>query len=126
MGLYAYPHGIVWDVMAHYGFIGLGLLLAFSWYLMKGFRGALADVRGTALELWLIGMGAGVVGYWTHGLVEFHFTDKPYWAFVGLFLGLIAAARQVAKDPATLRRYLRKASGEPEPDGQSVPPGTDS
>ncbi len=124
MGLYAYPHGIVWDVMAHYGIIGLGLLVAFSWYLMKAFRATARDVRGTSMELWLIGMGAGVVSYWTHGLVEFHFTDKPYWAFVGLFLGLIAAARQVAKDPEALRRYLRKSRAASD-DGQGFnPPDT--
>ncbi len=107
MSLYAYPHGPVWETLANHGVIGLTLLLLFSARLLRSFWRAARKVRGTTVELWLIGMAAGVVGYWAHGMVEFRLTDKPYWMFVGLLLGLIAAADRLADDPEELARRRR-------------------
>lgn len=104
---YVYPHGIVWDVMAHYGLVGLVLLGALGWKLMARTRRAMHAVRDTRVELWLIGMGAGVVGYWAHALVEFRLEDKPFWGFLGLLLGLIVAAERLSKDPEALEAYRR-------------------
>ncbi len=104
---YVYPHGIVWDVMAHYGVVGLALLGAFGTQLMLRTRRAMRAVAGTRVELWLIGMGAGVVGYWAHALVEFRLEDKPVWAFIALLLGLIVAAERLSRDPEALERYRR-------------------
>ena len=107
LSLYAYPHGVLWDVMAHYWVPGLLLWGALGWLVVRHYRQARAAVRGTRVELWLIGMMAGIVGYWAHSLVEFHLEDKPYWTFLGIFLGLVVAARKLGKDPEALRRFER-------------------
>jgi hypothetical protein len=101
----AYPHGIGWEVMAHWGAIGMGLLLAIGITIGKFYVRTLRRVRGTVLEMWLIGMAAGVIGYWAHSLVEFHLIDKPFWAFFGVSLALLVAASKVADDPEELERY---------------------
>ena len=110
MSMYAYPHGVFWDVMAHFGVAGMVLLVALIWTVLKHYREAVKAVRGTSVELWLIGMLAGCIGYWTHSFVEFHLEDKPYWTFLGIFVGLIIAARELAKDPEKLEQYRREAS----------------
>ena len=109
----AYPHGIGWEVMAHWGAVGLGLLVAIGIVVAKRYHAAVKAVRGTQLEFWLIGMAAGVVGYWAHSLVEFHLIDKPFWAFFGVFLGLLVAVERVAKNPEALARF-RLDRGEEE------------
>ncbi len=126
----AYPHGIMWDVMAHYGFVGLSLMTAVILTVFKDFRSALAAVRGTVVEFWLIGMAAALVGYGAHSLVEFHLIDKPFWAFLGVSLGLVLAAKRMAKDPELMKKYKIEAkvirargSGIPVRDPHHLPPG---
>ncbi len=115
LSMYAYPHGVFWDVMAHYGLPGLVLWGTLCWLVIRHYRQAREAVRGTRVELWLIGMMAGIVGYWAHSLVEFHLEDKPYWTFLGVFLGLVVAAKKLGKDPEALRRFDR-------PDREDEPP----
>ena len=109
LSFYAYPHGVFWDVMAHFGLVGLTLLVVLWWTIGRSYREAVAAVRGTTVELWLIGMFAGWLGYWTHSFVEFHLEDKPYWTFLGIFFGLIIAAKALAADPEKLAQYRREA-----------------
>ena len=113
LSMYAYPHGVLWDVMAHYGLIGLLLWGALCWLLVRHYRQARKAVAGTRVELWLTGMMAGVVGYWAHSLVEFHLEDKPYWTFLGVFLGLIVAAKKLGDDPERLETYRRDEEPKP-------------
>jgi len=126
----AYPHGIMWDVMAHYGVIGLSLVTAAVLTFVKAFRSAIKAVRGTVVEFWLIGVAAGLVGYGAHSLVEFHLIDKPFWAFLGVSLGLVLAAQKMGQDPELMKRYrlevkVRKARGAgiPVPDPDRLTPG---
>ncbi len=126
----AYPHGIMWDVMAHYGFLGLGLMTAVILTVVKAFRGAMRAVRGTVVEFWLIGMAAGLVGYGAHSLVEFHLIDKPFWAFLGVSLGLVLAARKMGRDPELMKHYRLEVKvarprgrGLPVRDPERLPPG---
>ena len=65
------------------------------------------------MELWLIGMGAWVFGYWAHSLVEFRLVDKPFWGFLALLLGLIVAAERLAKDPDAMETYRRPTPNQP-------------
>lgn len=123
LSMYAYPHGVLWDVMAHYGLIGLLIWGALCVLLVRHYRQARTAVAGTRVELWLIGMMAGVVGYWAHSLVEFHLEDKPYWTFLGVFLGLIVAAKKLGNDPEELERYRRDDSSAPKRAGPVSPPG---
>ena len=108
----AYPHGIGWEVIAHWGAIGLGLLMAIGITVGRVYVRTLRKVRGTVLEMWLIGMAAGVVGYWAHSLVEFHLIDKPFWAFFGVCMALLVAATRIADDPVALERYRIRGTGE--------------
>ena len=126
----AYPHGIMWDVMAHYGIVGLSLMTAVILTVIKAFRSAIQAVRGTVVEFWLIGMAAALVGYGAHSLVEFHLIDKPFWAFLGVSLGLILAARKMGQDPELMKRYRlevkvrrTRGSGVPVQDPNRLPPG---
>jgi len=109
LSIYAYPHGVFWDVMAHYGVLGLLFWGAFLWAVVKAFRRAKQRVKGTVIELWLIGMFAGAIGYWTHSFVEFHLEDKPYWTFMGIFIGLIAATEKLSEGAEGLAKYRRPA-----------------
>ncbi len=113
LSMYAYPHGVFWDVMAHYGVPGLLLWGTLCWLIVRHYRRARSAVRGTRIELWLTGMMAGVVGYWAHSLVEFHLEDKPYWTFLGLFLGLVVAALKLSDDQEALARWGRETQPPP-------------
>ena len=108
LSIYAYPHGVFWDVMAHFGFLGLVFWGGFLWAVIRAFRRARQRVKGTVVELWLIGMFAGALGYWCHSCVEFHLEDKPYWAFLGIFIGLIVATEKMSEDPEAMRGYSRE------------------
>ena len=99
---------------------------------MDNFRNEMPDrffMEGIS-EANLIGMAAGLVGYGAHSLVEFHLIDKPFWAFLGVSLGLVLAAQRMGRDPELMKRYrleikVRKArgSGVPVSDPDRVPPG---
>jgi len=107
----AYPHGIGWEVLAHFGFIGIVLLIGIGVAVARHYVRVLRAVRGTTVEFWLIGMAAAVVGYWAHSLVEFHLIDKPFWAFFGVCLGLLVAAERLAANPEELERFRRDRGG---------------
>jgi len=111
LSYYAYPHGVFWDVMAHYGVVGLVLWGGILWAIVRCYRRSVRAVRGTNVEIWLIGMCAGAIGYWTHSFVEFHLEDKPYWTFLGIFVGLMLVAQRLGEDPEELEKYRREASG---------------
>ena len=111
----AYPHGIGWEVLAHWGAVGLGLLVTIGIVVAKRYHAAVKAVRGTQLEFWLIGMAAAVVGYWAHSLVEFHLIDKPFWAFFGVSLALLVAVENVAKNPEALAQFRLRSSEQEDP-----------
>ena len=113
MDVYAYPHGVYWDVLVHFGVVGVVLLAVFGWRLTKHYRRVLVRVRGTVVELWLIGAAASLVGYGAHCWVEFHLVDKPIWLFLGLFHGLLLAADRMSRDPEKMRAFQVKQGDRP-------------
>jgi len=86
--LYTYPHGIFWEMMAHYGLIGLGL---FSWLLLQiasMARQLIRWTKGTEAEVFAWTMPAAMLGYFAWSFVEFTLTEKPFWEFLALYTAL--------------------------------------
>ena len=105
--LYDYPHGIVWEVMAHYGVLGLGLVV---WLLVRVTRMAVALARwtrGTAAEIFAWTMPASMLGYVAWSFVEFTVAEKPFWEFLSLYTALYLMIWQV-------RARAEAAGGDPD------------
>jgi len=86
--LYTYPHGIAWEMMAHYGAVGMILLV---WLIIAVFRMARDLVRmskGTEAEVFAWTMPAAMLGYLAWSFVEFTLTEKPFWEFLSLYTAL--------------------------------------
>lgn len=86
--LYTYPHGIVWEVVAHYGVVGLTLL---GWLVISVVRmaGQLIEwSRGTEAEVFAWTMPAAMLGYFAWSFVEFTLTEKPFWEFLTVYTAL--------------------------------------
>ena len=86
--LYTYPHGIVWEVVAHYGVVGLTLL---GWLVISIVRmaGKLIEwSRGTEAEVFAWTMPAAMLGYFAWSFVEFTLTEKPFWEFLTVYTAL--------------------------------------
>lgn len=86
--LYDYPHGIFWDVLVHYGVVGIGLVV---WLVVVVARLTLRlarETRGTEAEVFAWTMPATILGYGAWSWVEFTFEEKPFWEFLALFTAL--------------------------------------
>jgi O-antigen ligase len=101
----AYPHGIFWDVMAHYGVIGIALLAVVVIIVAITYRRAVRLARGTVIETWLHGVAAALVGYFAHSWVEFRLLDKPMWTLLGILFGLCLTVEKLAVTPGGFDRY---------------------
>ncbi len=95
--LYTYPHGIAWEVIAHYGLVGV---LLFGWFLISVVRmaGSLVKMsKGTEAEVFAWTMPAAFLGYFAWSFVEFTLTEKPFWEFLSLYTALyLIVKRHVA------------------------------
>jgi O-antigen ligase len=92
--LYTYPHGIPWEVLAHYGLVGIGL---FGWLLVSIGRMAMELIRlarGTEAEVFAWTMPAAMLGYFAWSWVEFTLTEKPLWEFLALYTALYLIVRR--------------------------------
>ncbi len=104
--LYDYPHGIFWDVLVHYGVVGLGLV---GWLVVIVTRMTLRlvrETRGTEAEVFAWTMPATILGYGAWSWVEFTFEEKPFWEFLALFTALYAIVGDAA-----LKREIPAWSG---------------
>lgn len=93
--LYDYPHGIFWDVLVHYGVVGVGLVLWLVWVVGRMSLWLVRETRGTEAEVFAWTMPATILGYGAWSWVEFTFDEKPFWEFLALFTalyGIVAAA----------------------------------
>ncbi|MED5374624.1 MAG: O-antigen ligase family protein [Myxococcota bacterium] len=85
---YDYPHGVFWQILAHFGVVGLGL---FGWMVQRVFttaRAAFQQAKGTAAEPYVWAMPTAMVGYAAWTFVEFEYAEKPFWEFLALFTAL--------------------------------------
>jgi O-antigen ligase len=110
--LYTYPHGIVWELMAHYGVVGLGLL---GWLLasITGMaRELIAWTKGTEAEVFAWTMPAAMLGYFAWSFVEFTLTEKPFWEFLSLYTALYLIVGRMKKEGETPSTFsLEQAVG---------------
>jgi O-antigen ligase len=86
--LYDYPHGIFWELIAHYGVVGLGLA---GWLVVQVVRMTAKLVRwtrGTEAEVFAWTMPAAMLGYAAWSFVEFTINDKPFWEWLSLYTAL--------------------------------------
>ena len=111
--LYDYPHGIFWQVIAHYGVIGLIIIgwLVASIYAMA--RDLVIWSRGTEAEVLAWTMPAAMLGYVAWSFVEFTLNDKPFWEFLALYTALYLVVKRLKAEgkelppwspPVVLRR----------------------
>ena len=85
--LYTYPHGIGWEVVAHYGLVGVGLLFLIVRVVSMA-KELTAAARGTEAEVFAWTMPEAMLGYFVWSWVEFTLTEKPFWEFLALYTAL--------------------------------------
>ncbi|MFT4978119.1 MAG: O-antigen ligase, partial [Myxococcota bacterium] len=86
--LYDYPHGIFWEITAHYGLVGLLLI---GWLVVQVLRmgkDCVDCARGTQAEVFAWTMPAAMLGYVAWSFVEFTLNEKPFWEFLALYTAL--------------------------------------
>ena len=86
--LYDYPHGIFWDVIAHYGAVGLALTGALVVIVVKMTLNLVRWTRGTVAEVFAWTMPATILAYGAWSWVEFTLVEKPFWEFLALYTAL--------------------------------------
>ncbi len=96
MSLYDYPHGIFWDVLVHYGVVGIGLVIWLLVIVTRMTRQLIVATRGTEAEVFAWTMPATILGYGAWSWVEFTFEEKPFWEFLALFTALYAIVGDAA------------------------------
>ena len=112
--LYDYPHGIFWQVIAHYGVVGLVLV---GWLLSSvvGMARELVRLaRGTEAEVLAWTMPAAMLGYVAWSFVEFSLNDKPFWEFLALYTALYLVVKRMRAEgdsPPTFAPMLPGAAG---------------
>jgi O-antigen ligase len=86
--LYDYPHGIFWQIIAHWGLPGL---LLFGWIVAAIVRMSAQLIRmskGTEAEVFAWTFPSAMFGYAAWSFVEFTVTEKPFWEFLALHTAL--------------------------------------
>lgn len=100
--LYDYPHGIFWEMLAHYGVLGL---LIMAWLIMTIVwmsREVIRLTRGTMAEVVAWTMPAAMLGYFAWSFVEFTIIDKPFWEFLALYTALYLVAQRASKGEGSI------------------------
>jgi O-antigen ligase len=100
--LYTYPHGIFWEMMAHYGVVGLAL---FGWLIVSILGMASKLIRwskGTEAEVFAWTMPAAMLGYFAWSFVEFTLTEKPFWEFLALYTALYLIVVRIRDEGGSL------------------------
>lgn len=115
--LYDYPHGIFWQVLAHYGVVGL---LIVGW-LVASILGMARELvrlaKGTEAEVFAWTMPAAMLGYGAWSFVEFTLNDKPFWEFLALYTALYLVVRRLRERGESLPAWspprLRRGASAP-------------
>jgi len=92
--VYDYPHGILWEVMAHYGVIGMVLLGLLVRTIFKMTMSVIDLAKGTAAEVIAWTMPASMLGYAAWSFFEFTVNEKPFWEFLSLYTALYFVLRK--------------------------------
>jgi len=103
--LYTYPHGILWELMAHYGVVGLGL---FGWLLasiVAMARKLIVWTKGSEAEVFAWTMPAAMLGYFAWSFVEFTLTEKPFWEFLALYTALYLIVGRMKEEGKALPAF---------------------
>lgn len=100
--LYDYPHGIFWDVLAHYGAVGLGIVAALVWIVGRMTVDLIRWTRGTVAEVFAWTMPATILAYGAWSWVEFTIDEKPFWEFLALYTALYLMVQAGQKQGLTL------------------------
>jgi len=93
--LYTYPHGIFWEVVAHYGIVGLGLLGWLIVSIIQMARELIVMSKGSEAEVFAWTMPASMLGYFAWSWVEFTLTEKPFWEFLALYTALYLIVKRL-------------------------------
>ncbi len=103
--LYTYPHGILWEFLAHYGLIGLLLL---GWLVISVIRmasGLIKMAKGTEAEVFAWTMPAAMLGYAAWSFVEFSLTEKPFWEFLSLYTALYLIVKRITAEGGSIPAF---------------------
>lgn len=95
MSLYDYPHGIFWDVIAHFGVVGLGVIGALVYVVGKMTVDLIRWTRGTVGEAFAWTMPATILAYGAWSWVEFTLVEKPFWEFLALYTALYLVVQRL-------------------------------
>lgn len=110
--LYDYPHGIFWEVMSHYGVVGIWLLLLLVWRVAASALELVRSTKGTAAEVFAWIMPATMLGYAVWSWVEFTLIEKPFWEFLALYTALQLVVKRAHAAGEVLPAWGTKAAGD--------------
>ncbi|MCB9746428.1 MAG: O-antigen ligase family protein [Alphaproteobacteria bacterium] len=111
--LYDYPHGIPWELIAHYGVPGL---VIFGWLVLVVARMSWRTIRaaqGHPAEVVAWAMPAAMVGYGAWSFVEFSVSEKPFWEFLALYTALSLALQRSAAGYDSSDEPVRSETAHP-------------
>ena len=100
--LYDYPHGIPWELIAHYGVVGIALFSFLVYTVLKMVRDMAARTKGTEVEVFAWTMPATLAGYAGWACFEFTVTEKPVWEFLALYTALYLIVLRAEAEGRTL------------------------
>ncbi len=92
--LYNYPHGIPWELIAHYGVVGIVLFVVLTLTVLAMTGNLIRMTRGTDMEVFAWTMPAAMAGYSGWCFFEFTITEKPVWEFLALYTALYVIVRR--------------------------------
>ena len=96
--LYNYPHGIIWQILANFGVIGI---LIWSW-MMVAIAGMVLKLTrmtsGTNTNIIAWSMPASMVGYGAWSFFEFTVGEKPFWEFLALYTALYLIIKRITDE----------------------------
>ncbi len=100
--LYDYPHGIFWQVLAHYGVIGLCIVGWLVASVVNMAKELVVMAKGTEAEVLAWTMPAAMLGYVAWSFVEFTLNDKPFWEFLALYTALYLVVKRLTAEGKSL------------------------
>lgn len=92
--LYDYPHGIFWEVIAHYGIVGITLVIITVIQIIRMVKETVERSQGTQAEVFAWTMPAAMLGYAAWSFLEFTVNEKPFWEFLALYTALWAIVKR--------------------------------
>lgn len=100
--LYTYPHGIIWQVIAHYGVVGLAIMGWICGSILGMGKRLVKMAKGTEAEIFAWAMPASMCGYVCWSFVEFTLNDKPFWEFLALYTALYLVVKRMTENGEAL------------------------